>query len=167
MNELYTLLIPYFVALSGVTCIQPMQNVKIPALPYVTLDIQSTQQTGGFVEGRDDSASTETTQRNFTFTLDVNVYGRNNRKGEAMDIAQRILDGMEDHNRRLLAMGDVLAYQDMLSAPNDITGLIADQYQPRVNMAMRWHTARRATYSLNMIDHVEVTPQAPFNPVSV
>ena len=167
MRDLYLLLVPYFAALGEVPCIQPMQNVKTPTLPYVTLDIQSTQQTGGFVEGRDDSASTETTQRNFTFTLDVNVYGRNNRKGEAMDIAQRILDGMEDHNRRLLAMGDLLSYQDMLIPPADISGLIADQYQPRVNMAMRWHTARRATYSLNMIDHVEVTPQSPFNPVSV
>lgn len=164
MNELYTLLIPYFVALSGVTCVQPMQNVKTPTLPYVTLDIQSTQQTGGFVEGRDATDGTETTQRNFTFTLDVNVYGRNNRKGEAMDIAQRILDGMEDHNRRLLAMGDVLVYQDMLSAPNDITGLIADQYQPRVNMAQRWHTARRPTYNITFIESVEVTPA--YNPVA-
>lgn len=158
MSELYSLLIPYFVALSGVTCVQPMQNKHIPALPYVTLDIQSTQQTGGFVEGRDASDGTETTQRNFTFTLDVNVYGRNNKKGEAMDIAQRILDGMEDHNRRLLAMGDVLVYQDILSAPSDITGLIADQYQPRVNMAQRWHTARRATYNIDFIESVELTP---------
>ena len=164
MNELYALLIPYFVALSGVTCVQPMQNVKTPALPYVTIDIQSTQQTGGFVQGRDASDGTETTQRNFTFTLDVNIYGRNNHKGEAMTIAQLIVDGMENHNRRLLAMGDTLVYQDMLSAPADISGLIADQYQPRVNMAQRWHTARRATYGINFIESVEVTPT--YSPVA-
>lgn len=158
MSELYTLLIPYFVAISGVTCVQPMQNVKTPTLPYVTIDIQSTQQTGGFVEGRDLNDGTETTQRNFTFTLDVNVYGRNNKKGEAMDIAQRIVDGMEDHTRRMIAMGDTLVFQDMLSAPQDISALIADQYQPRANIAMRWHTARRATYDIDFIESVEITP---------
>ena len=73
MRELYILLIPYLSAISGVTCVQPFQNAKTPEPPYATVDIQSTQATGYITTGRDDSENTETKQRGFTFTVDINI----------------------------------------------------------------------------------------------
>ena len=162
MRELYILLLPYLSAISGVTCVQPFQNAKTPEPPYATVDIQSTQATGYITTGRDDSESTETKQRTFSFTVDVNIYGRANKRMEAMDIAQTLLDGLEDHRRRTIALGDVMAFQDVISSPQDITGLIANQNQPRVNLAMRWHTARSITYDIDIVDTIEINDAAPF-----
>lgn len=158
MNDLYTALLPYLASLMGVTCVQPMQNVKTPALPYATVEIRSMVPTGSFFTGRDDSENTESLQRTYSFTVDVNVYGRNNKRGEDMDILHALQDGLEDHTRRRLALGHIMAFQEIIQPPADISGLIGDQYQPRANIAMRWHTSRAVTYDIDMIDTAEITP---------
>jgi hypothetical protein len=155
MNDVYAVLIPYFASLSGVTCIRPQQNVPAPQAPYCTVDIQSIQPQGAFRESVADDG-TVTMQRNFNFTVDLNVYGKENSPNEAETIAHNILDGLEDHARRVLAMNGNVAFQQVLSPVTDVTALIGKQYQPRYNIAMRWNTSKRFTFNNGVIDVVEI-----------
>jgi hypothetical protein len=129
--------------------------VPAPQAPYCTVDIQSIQQQGAFRESVDINGLV-TMQRNFNFTVDLNVYGKESDPSEAEKIANNILDGLENHALRLLETNGNYSFQQILSPPSDITALIGKQYQPRWNIAMRWNTSRRFSYNNGVIGIVEI-----------
>lgn len=155
MNELYALLVPYFASLAGVACIRPQQNAPAPLPPYLTLDIRSIVQQGTFREGVSE-AGVITAQRSFAFTVDLNIYGENNKPNDAENICTLILNGLEDVGRRILEMGGEIAYQKVLSPPTDVTALIGKQFQPRYNMALLWNTSKRFNYNVSLIEDVVI-----------
>ena len=155
MNEIYTVLVPYFATLSGVTCIRPQQNVPAPLAPYCTVDIQSVQPVGAFRQSVALNGTVQM-QRNFNFTVDLNVYGKESDPSEAETIAHNILNGLENHAQRVIATNGNVAFQQILSPVTDITALIGKQYQPRFNIAMRWNTSKTFTFNNGIIDVVEI-----------
>lgn len=155
MNELYALLVPYFSELSGIKCIRPQQNAPAPLPPYLTLDIRSIVPQGTFRE-KVEEEGVITAQRTFGFTVDLNIYGTNDKPNEAESICTLILNGLEDVGRRILAMGGKIAYQKVLSPPTDVTALIGKQFQPRYNMALLWNTSNRFKYNVGLVENVVI-----------
>lgn len=155
MNELYTLLIGYFTTLAGVTTIRANQNAPAPNAPYLTLNIQSIQPTGSYRTAIDTDGTQDVT-RTYAFTLDVNFYGKKNGQVELEALVDAVLDGLEDHTARLLALEGKIALQEVIQPPTDVSALFGEQWQPRYNIAMRMHTSRAVEYVNSVIENVDV-----------
>lgn len=155
MNELYALLVPYFSSLAGIACIRPQQNAPAPLPPYMTLDIRSVVPQGTFRDGVDENGVVSS-QRNYNFTVDLNIYGSNNSPSEAESICTTVLNGLENVGYRILELQGKLAFQQILSPPTDVTSLIGKQFQPRYNIAMRWNTSELFSYNAGVIEQVEI-----------
>jgi hypothetical protein len=156
MNELYTLLIGYFSILSSATVIRANQNAPAPSAPYLTLNIQSVQPTGSYRTAIDTDGTQDVT-RSYAFTLDINFYGKKNGQVELEALVDTVLDGLEDHNKRLFELAGKIALQEVIQPPTDVSALFGEQWQPRYNIALRMHTSRAVEYTSSFIDDVAVS----------
>lgn len=154
MNELYIALIAYFQDLAGVPVVRANQNVPASKLPYLTINIQSVQPTGSFRTGIKEDG-TQSVTRSYAFTLDVNFFGKKNGQVELEELVYKVLDGLEDHTKRLLTLNGI-AYQEMIQSPTDVSALFGEQWQPRYNVAFRFHTSRLVQYVNSTIENVDV-----------
>jgi hypothetical protein len=161
MNELYTGLVAYINALTGVTVIRANQSAPAPAPPYITINIQSQPVTGSFRTAIDEDGEQSVT-RTFAFILDINFYGAKNGQAALEALVYAFMDKMEDHTARLLAIPGV-ALQEIVQPPTDVAALFGEQWQPRYNVAIRFHTSRNIVYTNSTIDTVQLerTMEAP------
>lgn len=155
MNELYTLLIGYFSTISSVPVIRANQNAPAPNAPYMTINIQSQQPTGSF-RNAISSGGVQDVIRTYAFTLDVNFYGKKNGQVELEALVEDVLDALEDHTARIFSLENKIAFQEIIQPPTDVSALFGDQFQPRYNVAMRFHTSRLVQYTNSVIEDVNV-----------
>lgn len=156
MIEIYKKIVAFFQDILGsnVNIIVANQNAPRPPRPVVTIKLS---QIGDL--GKDRSMNLDekiVIKRWLNLVLTVQIFARPQFITEAEEIAQKILDGMHDLNKRIFIMGRDVAFTHVVAPPSNIDEVLGSNFEPRVIIELGM-TASREHIILNdtAIEEVE------------
>ena len=156
MEWLYNELIPYFADLTGVQVVRPFQNAPAPSGRYCTLKITSVVNRDFNIPLGTSLTNQTKIRRIFDFTVTINCYGINNQIETAEALAESILDGLVDANKRHILFKEDISYKRVLQPSTDISETIGGQYQPRFVLALGFEASKEIVYNESTIETVEI-----------
>ena len=164
MGDVYADVINWLRAIvpQGVVVTVANNNFQAPPRPYLTLRITPTGQYGDDRTGVDNDGREQYT-RFISFTAALQIYGRPGATPtsapESESIAQTILDNAGNLQLRDQYLGATIAFNQVLSGPQSVDGVIGTQWEPRTIMDLGMSATRDTIFQVGVIETLEISGQ--------
>lgn len=157
MFNFYPSIIEYISDLAECLVIRANQNAPRPDGKYCTIQLVRSDSDVSNMTKAVDANGNVTNAKTFDLFVNINVYGESNDHNGANVTAQKIIDGLENTQKRRLTLGSSLVFKGVETKPLDATEVFAGDYQPRVYMTLKMHAYEDVTFFNGVIENVEMT----------